>query len=89
MSIFAKYRHIDYFNLEMNISFTNKQEKYIASLVESGDYQNASEAVRDAIRLHQKYREKVIDDLRIEIEKGWEGPTSPRSVEDIIASKKR
>ena len=41
----------------MNVSFTAKQEKYIDSLVKSGDYQNASEAVRDAIRLHQIYRE--------------------------------
>ena len=73
----------------MNVSLTEKQEKYIASLVESGDYQNASEAVRDALRLHQRYREKVIDDLRNEIEKGWDGPTSSRSVKDIINAKKR
>jgi antitoxin ParD1/3/4 len=71
----------------MNVSFTEKQEKYIASLVESGDYQNASEAVRDAIRLHQKYREKIIDELRLEIEKGWDGPESSRNVRDIIAAK--
>lgn len=72
----------------MNVSFTDKQEEYIASLVKSGDYQNASEAVRDAIRLHKKYREKILDDLRFEIEKGWSGPESERSVDDIIASKK-
>ena len=72
----------------MNVSFTEKQEQYIASLVESGDYQNASEAVRDALRLHQKYREKVIEELRLEIEKGWEGPTSSRSVQDIINAKR-
>lgn len=71
----------------MNVSFTEKQEKYIASLVASGDYQNASEAVRDAIRIHQKYREKVIDDLRLEIEKGWDGAESKRSVKDILAAK--
>tara|TARA_Y100001972_G_C7651877_1_gene327850 strand:+ start:1449 stop:1673 length:225 start_codon:yes stop_codon:yes gene_type:complete len=73
----------------MNVSFTEKQEKYIASLIESGDYQNASEAVRDAIRLHQIYREKVIDGLRLEIEKGWEGPASQRSVSDIISARKK
>lgn len=73
----------------MNISFTTKQEEYIASLVESGDYQNASEAVRDAIRLHQIYREKIIDNLKVEIEKGWTGATSRRSVRDIIAAKKK
>ena len=73
----------------MNISFTNKQEEYIASLVESGDYQNASEAVRDAIRLHQIYREKIINDLKVQIEKGWTGAASRRSVQDIIAAKKK
>ncbi len=73
----------------MNVSFTNKQKEYIDALVASGDYQNASEAVRDAIRLHQKYREKVIDDLRSEIEKGWEGSTSQRSVKDIINQKRK
>lgn len=73
----------------MNVSFTAKQEKYIATLVESGDYQNASEAVRDAIRLHQIYRHRILEELRLEIEKGWEGPASSRSVQDIIAAKTR
>ncbi|MEM8894293.1 MAG: type II toxin-antitoxin system ParD family antitoxin [Bacteroidota bacterium] len=73
----------------MNISFTSKQEEYISSLVKSGDFQNASEAVRDAIRLHQLYRQKVLDELRVEIEKGWDGPTSPRSVSDIIAARQK
>ena len=73
----------------MNVSFTTKQEKYIAALVESGDYQNASEAVRDAIRLHQIYRNRILEELRLEIEKGWEGQASSRSVQDIIAAKTR
>lgn len=68
----------------MNISFTEKQAKYISDQVQSGDFQNASEVVRDALRLHEVYRHKIIEDLRTEIEKGWDGPTSKRSVEDII-----
>lgn len=68
----------------MNVSFTEKQEQYIAALVESGDYQNASEAVRDAIWLHQIYRNKVIDTLRAKIDKGWEAQPSKRSVCNII-----
>lgn len=73
----------------MNISLTKREEEYIASLVESGDYQNAREAVLDAIRLHQIYREKIINDLKVEIEKGWSGAASRRSVQDIIAAKKK
>jgi len=71
----------------MNVSFTEKQEKYITGLIESGDYQNASEAVRDAIRLHQIYRNKVIETLRHEIDKGWDSGQSDRSVQDIIRAK--
>ncbi|AYN67512.1 type II toxin-antitoxin system ParD family antitoxin [Euzebyella marina] len=72
----------------MNISFTKKQEEYIAKQVATGEYQNNSEVIRDAIRLHSIYRDKVIDDLRREIEKGWDGPESSRTMDEIIASKK-
>ncbi|MCM4173815.1 type II toxin-antitoxin system ParD family antitoxin [Arenibacter sp. TNZ] len=72
----------------MNVSFTKKQEEYINEQVASGEYQNNSEVIRDALRLHGIYREKVIQDLRKEIEKGWDGPDSNLSMSQIIASKK-
>jgi antitoxin ParD1/3/4 len=72
----------------MNISFTEKQQQYIATQVSGGDYQNASEVVRDALRLHEIYRSKVLEDLRAEIAKGWNSPTSHRSIRDIINLKK-
>lgn len=68
-------------------SFTDKQQEYISAQVASGDYQNASEVVRDALRLHAIYRDKVIEELRAEIAKGWEGEVSKKSVDDIIAEK--
>lgn len=71
----------------MNVSFTRKQADYIAAQVASGDYQNASEVVREALRLHEVYRQKLIEDLRAEIDRVWDSPVSPRSVEDIIAAK--
>jgi len=71
----------------MNISFTRQQEDYISTQVETGEYQNNSEVIRDALRLHRVYRDKVIQDLRAEIEKGWTGATSKRSVSDIINTK--
>lgn len=73
----------------MNISFTKKQEEYIASQVSSGDYQNNSEVIRDALRLHQIYRDKVIADLKVEIEKGINSGESKRLVKDIIESKRK
>jgi len=71
----------------MNISFTGKQEKYIADQLESGDFQNASEVVRDALRLHELFRNRVLTELRSEIDKGWDGPASQRNVKDIIKAK--
>jgi antitoxin ParD1/3/4 len=71
----------------MNISFTEKQEKYIANQLASGDFQNASEVVRDALRLHELFRNRVLEELRMEIDKGWNAPASKRTVKDIINAK--
>ena len=41
-----------------NISLTAEQDAFVEKLVEAGEYQNASEAVRDALRtLQQRRRE--------------------------------
>lgn len=69
----------------MNVSLTKKQEAYIASQIASGDYQNASELVRDALRMHQIYREKMIADLKHEIELGLQGPFIETTVGEIVA----
>jgi antitoxin ParD1/3/4 len=74
-------------NRIMNISFTDKQEKYIATQVKSGDFQNASEVVRDALRLHEVYRHKIIEELRAEINKGWDEVPVTRNVRDILKDK--
>jgi antitoxin ParD1/3/4 len=73
----------------MNVSLTKKQQEYIANQIESGDFQNASELVRDALRLHETYRHRVILDLKAEIEKGWSGATSKRNIKDIINDKRK
>lgn len=71
----------------MNVSLTAKQENYISAQLSSGDFQNASEVVRDALRLHELYRNRVLEELRSEIAKGWDGPASKRNVKDIIDAK--
>ena len=73
----------------MNVSLTEKQEKYIIAQIKSGDYQNASELVRDALRLHQVYRNRIIAELRDEIAKGWESDVTSNTVKDIIAKKSK
>lgn len=82
MFIFDKYGHA------MNVSFTERQEKYIKEQIASGHFQNASEVVRDALRLHETLREKMLDDLRKEVQKGWDSGVSSRSAEQILADKK-
>lgn len=73
----------------MKVNLTKKQEHYIAEQVQLGDFQDASEVVRDAMRLHQIYRTRMVEDLRQEIAKGWEGPASPRKVSDIVREKQK
>lgn len=73
----------------MNISFTEKQERYIAAQIAQGDFQNASEVVRDALRLHEYYRHRIIEDLRAEIAKGWGGAPSKRRIGDIVKAKSK
>lgn len=72
----------------MNVSLTKKQEEYISEQVASGEYQNNSELIRDALRLHRIYRQKVIQDLRKEIDLGWESEDSTKTMSQIIESKK-
>jgi antitoxin ParD1/3/4 len=47
-----------------NISLTREQDEFIAKVVASGEYQNASEAVRDGLRALQQRRRE--DSLRLE-----------------------
>src|SRR5580704_9281944 len=53
-----------------NVSLTPEQDAFVEGLVKSGEYPNASEAVRDAIRaLRQRRREDALKlkALRIQI----------------------
>lgn len=44
-----------------NISLTPEQDEFVAKIVKAGEYQNASEAVRDALRvLQQRRREDAL-----------------------------
>ncbi len=46
-----------------NISLTPEQDEFVDKIVKSGEYQNASEAVRDALRALQQRRRE--DELRL------------------------
>lgn len=56
-----------------NISLTPEQDAFVDKIVKAGDYQNASEAVRDALRvLQQRRREDALKlkALRMQIKAG-------------------
>ena len=46
-----------------NISLTAEQDAFVQEVVEAGEYQNASEAIRDALRALQQRRKE--DGLRL------------------------
>ena len=54
----------------MNISLTPELERFVAAKVESGLYNNASEVIREGLRLLKEH-----DDIRMkwreQIERGW------------------
>lgn len=56
-----------------NVNLTAEQDEFVDALVRSGRYQNASEAVRDAVRgLQQRWQqdELKLDLLRAQIKAG-------------------
>lgn len=77
----------------MNFSLPPAMETFIRKQVKSGHYGNASEVVREGLRLlmHQmQEREKKLAALRREIQKGIDsGPARPLDIDDIIARARR
>ena len=56
-----------------NINLTHEQDEFVESIVRAGEYQNASEAIRDAVRaLQQRRREDALklERLRLRIKAG-------------------
>ncbi|MBL8672040.1 MAG: type II toxin-antitoxin system ParD family antitoxin [Alphaproteobacteria bacterium] len=48
-----------------NVNLTDEQDAFVEAMVKSGKYQNASEAMRDAVRaLQRRWQE---DELKLEV----------------------
>ncbi len=76
----------------MNVSLTKTLEAFVRAKVDSGLYNNASEVVRDALRLleaRERTEAKQLAWLRAEVQKGIDdadaGRYGPLDIEDIIA----
>ena len=63
----------------LNISLPNAMREWIDAQVESGEYANASDYVRDLIRHSQRERES----LRLALIEGEKSGLSSRSIMDI------
>jgi len=72
----------------MNFIPTPQQESWIKNKVESGDYANASEVLREAIREkmeRDRTREAKLRDLRAALDEGEASPDVPYNIENVIA----
>ena len=76
----------------MNFSLGKKLENYVAEQIEHGLYNNASEVVRDALRLHEEHHLKL-ESLRRDIQLGVQsvkaGRVSRASADEVIAKAKQ
>ena len=58
----------------MHVSLTETLEKYVKDQVETGLYNNASEVIREALRLKrqvEEYDAAKLEALRRDIDSGW------------------
>ena len=74
--------------LDMNVSLTPELEQYIRTKVDSGRYLSASEVVREALRLLEQ-KEKRLEELRVEIQKGLDSGRSELLNMEAIKAKAR
>lgn len=59
----------------MHVSLTQALEKYVKDQVETGLYNNASEVIREALRLKRQVEEfeaAKLEALRRDIDSGWQ-----------------
>jgi len=81
----------------MNVSLTPELERFVDGKVESGLYNNASEVVREGLRLLKEHDEIRVK-WREQIERGWlqaqggeivDGPKAMADIRERIKSKAR
>lgn len=71
------------------ITVTDKQDEWIKSQIENGDFTNESEYIRALLRREQGNNENFLR-LRAEIQKGLDSSISERTIDEIFeAGKKR
>jgi antitoxin ParD1/3/4 len=67
----------------MNVSLTPKLENFVKSKVKTGDYNNASEVVREALRLLQKEDAVVHERKTVRLRKALQAGIDSPDVDDF------
>jgi antitoxin ParD1/3/4 len=63
----------------MNVSLTEKMEKFVREKVKFGDYETASEVVREGLRLLQQRDEQWKAEIRAKITQGMDSVRAGRT----------
>jgi len=74
--------------IRKTITVTDKQDEWIKSQINNGDFTNESEYIRALIRREQGNNEKFLR-LKAEIQKGLDSGVSDRSIDEIFEAGKR
>lgn len=82
--MFLHQKSINIETIRKSITFTEKQDQWIKQRVESGDYTNDSEYIRDLVRKDQEMNRNT-QYPKTAIEEGLQNAKSAYSVADIIA----
>ena len=69
--------------IRKTITFTEKQDKWIKSQIEAGEFTNDSEYLRDLVR-HDIAKNAKFSALKAAITEGMESEISDKSVPDIM-----
>jgi antitoxin ParD1/3/4 len=69
----------------MNVALTRRHKQFVEQKVASGAYGSATEVVREGLRLLEARdeRERGIEWLQGEVDKGFEGPATPWTARDV------
>ena len=69
----------------LNVSLPDAMKAWVEAQTKGGQYNNASEYVRDLIRRDQREREKL-ERLQAAVEQGRRSGTSPRGADGILTA---
>ena len=73
----------------MHVSLTDRLDGYVRQKVEDGLYNNASEVIRDALRLQIASEQSKLESLRSDIDAAWrqadDGDFADYSLQGVLA----